>query len=197
VILRDIGRGNQILLAGQKSGILWALDPDKKGKILWQIKLGAGSALGGVEWGPAADSKYVYVAISDQLARDGAQPGISAVKFATGEKVWSTPAPAVTCAVPESCMPGQAAAVSVIPGVVFSGALNGHLRAYAASDGKIIWDFDTATDFETVNKVAARGGSVNASGPTIANGIVLTNSGYGKFGGKAGNVLLAFSADGK
>jgi polyvinyl alcohol dehydrogenase (cytochrome) len=79
VILRDIGRGNQILLAGQKSGILWALDPDKKGKILWQIKLGTGSALGGVEWGLAADSKYVYVAISDQLAREGAQAGISAV----------------------------------------------------------------------------------------------------------------------
>ena len=88
------------------------------------------------------------------------------------------------------CIPGQAAAVSVIPGAVFSGALNGHFRAYATADGKILWDFDTATSFDTVNKVTAKGGSVDASGPTIANGMVLTNSGYGQFGGKAfGNVL--------
>jgi polyvinyl alcohol dehydrogenase (cytochrome) len=197
VILRDIGGGKQILLAGQKSGILWGLDPDQKGKILWQIKLGAGSALGGIEWGFAADGKYTYVAISDRIVRTGAAPGISAVNPATGEKVWSTPAPTVTCAVPAGCIPAQAAAISVIPGAVFSGALNGHFRAYATSDGKIIWDFDTATDFDTVNKVKAKGGSVDASGPTIANGMVLTNSGYGQFGGKAGNVLLAFSVDGK
>jgi polyvinyl alcohol dehydrogenase (cytochrome) len=197
VILRDIGGGKQILLAGQKSGILWGLDPDNKGKILWQIKLGAGSALGGIEWGFAADSKYAYVAVSDRVARTGASPGISAVDMKTGEKVWSTPAPAVTCAVPAGCIPAQAAAISVMPGAVFSGALNGHFRAYATGDGKIIWDFDTATDFDTVNKVKAKGGSVDASGPTIANGMVLTNSGYGQFGGKAGNVLLAFSVDGK
>jgi polyvinyl alcohol dehydrogenase (cytochrome) len=197
VILRDIGGGKQILLAGQKSGILWGLDPDNKGKILWQLKLGAGSALGGIEWGPAADNKYAYVAISDRVARQGAQPGISAVNMATGEKVWTTPAPTVTCVVPQGCIPGQAAAVSVMPGAVFSGALNGHFRAYATADGAIMWDFDTATNFDTVNKVPAKGGSVDASGPTIANGMVLTNSGYGQFGGKAGNVLLAFSVDGK
>lgn len=196
-ILRDIGGGKQVLLAGQKSGILWGLDPDQKGKILWQIKLGAGSALGGIEWGHAADNKYTYVAISDRIVRTGAAPGISAVNSKTGEKVWTTPAPAVTCAVPSGCLPGQSAAISVIPGAVFSGALNGHFRAYATTDGKVIWDFDTAIDFDTVNKVKAKGGSVDASGPTIANGMVLTNSGYGQFGGKAGNVLLAFSVDGK
>ena len=196
VVIRDIGGGKQILLAGQKSGILWGLDPDHKGKILWQNKLGAGSALGGIEWGHAADGHNAYVAISDRVARTGAQPGISAVDFATGKTVWSTPAPTVTCAVPSGCIPGQAAAVSVIPGAVFSGALNGHFRAYATADGKILWDFDTATSFDTVNKVTAKGGSVDASGPTIANGMVLTNSGYGQFGGKAGNVLLAFSVDG-
>lgn len=196
VVIRDIGGGKQILLAGQKSGILWGLDPDNKGKILWKTKLGAGSALGGIEWGHAADRQNVYVAISDRIVREGAQPGISAVNLATGKTVWSTPAPKVTCAVPAGCIPGQAAAVSVMPGAVFSGALNGHFRAYDTSDGKIIWDFDTATNFDTVNKVTAKGGSVDASGPTIANGMVLTNSGYGQFGGKAGNVLLAFSVDG-
>ncbi len=197
VILRDIGGGKQVLLAGQKSGILWGLDPDNKGKILWQLKLGAGSALGGIEWGHAADSRYAYVAISDRMAEQGARPGISAVDFATGKQVWTTPAPVVTCAVPAGCAPGQAAAVSVIPGAVFSGALNGHFRAYAAADGKILWDFDTARSFDTVNKVIAKGGSVDGPGPTIANGMVLTNSGYGAFGGMAGNVLLAFTVDGK
>lgn len=196
VILHDIGGGKQVLLAGQKSGILWGLDPDNKGKILWQIKLGAGSALGGIEWGFAADPRAAYVAISDRIAREGAAPGIYAVDPKTGQRVWSAPAPEVKCAT-GSCIPAQAAAVSVIPGAVFSGSLNGHFRAYNTKDGKIVWDFDTATDFDTVNKVKAKGGSVDASGPTIANGMVLTNSGYGMFGGKAGNVLLAFSVDGK
>jgi len=194
VILHDLGGGKQIILAGQKSGILWGLDPDNKGKILWQIKLGAGSALGGIEWGFAADSKTAYVSISDRIVREGAAPGIYAVDPKTGQKVWSAPAPEVKCA-SGSCIPAQAAAVSVIPGAVFSGALNGHFRAYDTKDGKIIWDFDTATDFDTVNKVKAKGGSVDASGPTIANGMVLTNSGYGQFGGKPGNVLLAFGVD--
>jgi polyvinyl alcohol dehydrogenase (cytochrome) len=196
-ILHDIGGGKQILMAGQKSGILWGLDPDKKGKVVWQIKLGAGSALGGIEWGFASDPKNAYVAVSDRIVRQGAAPGLYAVDPKTGQKVWSAPAPEVKCAVPQGCIPGQAAAVSVIPGAVFSGAINGHFRAYDASTGTIIWDFDTATDFDTVNKVKAKGGSVDASGPIIANGMVLTNSGYGQFGGKAGNVLLAFSVDGK
>jgi polyvinyl alcohol dehydrogenase (cytochrome) len=87
--------------------------------------------------------------------------------------------------------------VSVIPGAVFSGALNGHFRAYSTSDGAILWDFDTARAFETVNKIAAKGGSINAGGPAIAGGMVFTNSGYSGFGGAPGNVLLAFSVDGK
>ena len=91
VILRDIGGGKQVLLAGQKSGILWGLDPDNKGKILWQIRLGAGSALGGIEWGHAADTRYAYVAISDRMAQQGARPGISAVDFATGNRCGPRP----------------------------------------------------------------------------------------------------------
>ena len=84
-----------------------------------------------------------------------------------------------------------------MPGAVFSGALNGHFRAYSTSTGDIIWDFETAHPFETVNGVQAKGGSIDAGGPTIAHGMVYTNSGYGVFGGIPGNVLLAFSVDGK
>lgn len=195
-ILRSIG-GKQILIAGQKSGVVYGLDPDQKGKILWQTRIGAGSALGGVEWGHAADGQNTYAAISDRVVRANAQPGIYALKLGTGEKVWDAPAPKVTCTPPSPCLPGQSAAVSVIPGAVFSGALNGHFRAYSTRTGEILWDFDTAQSFETVNKVPAKGGSIDGAGPTIANGMVFTSSGYPLFGGVGGNVLLAFSVDGK
>jgi polyvinyl alcohol dehydrogenase (cytochrome) len=195
-ILRTVG-GKQIIVAAQKSGVVWGLDPDQNGKVVWQTKIGAGSALGGIEWGHATDDQNVYAAVSDVNVRTGAQPGISALKLATGEKVWSTPAPNVTCSEIPDCKPAQSAAVSVIPGAVFSGAINGHFRAYSTRTGEIIWDFDTAHAFETVNKVPGHGGSINDGGPAIANGMVFTNSGYSGFGGSPGNVLLAFSVDGK
>ena len=197
-ILHSIGGGKQILVAGQKSGVVWGLDPDQKGKVIWQTKLGAGSTMGGVQWGPGADAENAYVAISDVSNRSAdAQPGISALKLATGEKVWNTPAPKVTCPPRTGCNPAQSAAVSVIPGAVFSGAVNGHFRAYSTKTGEIIWDFDTVQSFDTVNKVPGKGGAINGGGPAIANGMVFTNSGYGFVGQTAGNVLLAFSVDGK
>lgn len=196
-ILRTIGGGKQIIVAGQKSGVVWGLDPDQKGKVLWQTKLGTGSVIGGVEWGHGADGENTYVAISDIAVRENAQPGISALKLGTGERVWSTPAPKVTCATKTGCQPAQSAAVSIIPGAVFSGAVNGHFRAYSTKTGEILWDFDTARPFDTVNKVPGKGGSINGGGPAIANGMVFTNSGYGSFGQADGNVLLAFSVDGK
>src|SRR4029077_10251247 len=108
------------------SSVVWGLDPDQKGKVVWQTKLGAGGVTGGVQWGPGADVENTYVAISDVTVREKAQPGISALKLATGEMVWNTPAPKVTCGRPSGCQPAQSAAVSVIPGAVFSGAVNGH-----------------------------------------------------------------------
>ncbi len=196
-ILRTLLDGKQILVAAQKSGVVWGLDPDQKGKVLWNTKLGAGSVQGGVEWGHSADGDNTYVAVSDIAAREGAQPGISALKLATGEKLWSTPAPKVPCATKVGCSPAQAAAVTVIPGAVFSGAVNGHFRAYSTKTGEILWDFDTVRPFDTVNQVPGKGGSINGGGPAIANGMVFTNSGYGSFGQADGNVLLAFSVDGK
>jgi polyvinyl alcohol dehydrogenase (cytochrome) len=196
-ILRTIAGGKQIIVAAQKSGVVWGLDPDQQGKVLWNTKIGAGSVQGGVEWGHSADGENTYAAVSDVSAGADAQPGISALKLATGEKVWSTPAPKVTCATPAPCSPSQSAAVSVIPGAVFSGALNGHFRAYSTRTGEIIWDFDTVRPFDTVNKVPGKGGSINGAGPVIANGMVFTNSGYGSGRQLEGNVLLAFSVEGK
>ncbi len=84
-----------------------------------------------------------------------------------------------------------------MPGIAFSGSWGGHLRAYSTKTGEIVWDFDAMREFETVNHVPAQGGSFNGGGPAIAGGMVITTCGYGFIGGKAGNVLLAFSVDGK
>ena len=85
----------------------------------------------------------------------------------------------------------------MIPGVVFSGSMDGHIRAYAAKDGKVLWEYDTAREFQTVNGVKGQGGSLDTAGPTIAGGMVFVNSGYGQWGGMPGNVLLAFSVEGE
>ena len=87
--------------------------------------------------------------------------------------------------------------MSVISGVVFSGSLDGHLRAYSVAAGEILWDMDTARDYDTVNGQKARGGSLDGSGAVITGGMLYVNSGYGQWGGMPGNVLLAFSVDGK
>ncbi len=194
-ILRTLPGGKQILIVGQKAGVAFGLDPDKKGEIVWQFRLGQGTALGGIEWGSAADDQLAYLPLSDVLRPPAEQGGLFAVKIATGELAWKTPSPPVTCATPRGCNPAQSAAITVIPGAVFSGAMNGYLRAYSTRDGKIIWEFNTAQEFQTVNGVTAKGGSINGPGPTIAGGMLYTNSGYGAFGGVAGNVLLAFGLE--
>jgi polyvinyl alcohol dehydrogenase (cytochrome) len=199
-ILRKLPNGKEALLAGQKSGILFALDPDNQGKKIWEIKLGGGTALGGIEWGFTADATTVYVPMADPFGPpDQRKPGLTAVKIATGEKLWHTPAPAAKCAWgTQRCTNAQSAAATLIPGVVFSGASDGHLRAYATSDGQIIWDFDTAAEpYNAVNGKQAKGGTIDAGGATIANGILYLNSGYGRIIGRPGNALLAFSVDGK
>jgi polyvinyl alcohol dehydrogenase (cytochrome) len=192
-ILRELPGGKRVLVCGQKSGVVWGLDPDQRGKVLWQTRLGQGSALGGIEWGPTADLENAYVAVSDVITPQGRPGGLHAVKLATGEKIWSTPPPELHCtAGAKGCNSAQSAAISSIPGVVFSGSVDGHIRAFLAKTGEIIWDFDTARDYETVNGVPGKGGSLDSAGPVIANGMLFTNSGYGMWQGLPGNVVLAF-----
>src|SRR5262249_47188161 len=145
-ILRKLPNGKDVILAGNKAGILFALDPDNQGKKLWENKLGSGTALGGIEWGFTADASTAYVPVADPLgAPEQRKPGLSAVKIATGETLWQVPAPAAKCTWgTQRCTNAQSAAATLIPRVVFSGTSDGHLRAYATNDGKIIWDFDTA-----------------------------------------------------
>jgi polyvinyl alcohol dehydrogenase (cytochrome) len=216
-ILVELGNGSRALIAGQKSGVVHAIDPDSDGAVLWQRRIGRGGTLGGVQWGSATDGENVYVALSDVAPRlvaagtPGAQEpaygpgnfrldpriggGLFALKLATGEVTWHTPHPG--CGNVPGCSPAQSAAVTAIPGVVLSGGLDGHLRAYAAASGEIVWDVDTNRDYETVNGVAAHGGSLDGPGAVVVNGMLYVNSGYRNFGSIPGNVLLAFSVDGR
>jgi polyvinyl alcohol dehydrogenase (cytochrome) len=204
-ILVTLPNGRRALVAGQKSGVVHAIDPDRNGEILWQTRVGKGGINGGVQWGSAADAGNVYVALSDigRIPVPNSQAtvpdpnvggGIFALRLDNGQRVWHTPAP--PCGKRERCSPAQSAAVSAIPGAVFSGSVDGHIRAFSTSDGAILWDFDTVRMYETINGVAARGGSLNVAGPAIAGGTIFVNSGYVQ-NGIPGNVLLAFSVDGK
>jgi polyvinyl alcohol dehydrogenase (cytochrome) len=201
--------GRSLLIAGQKSGMVYALDPDRKGEIVWQLRVGKGSTNGGVQWGMAADGQNAYAAVSDvvRVTRKPTDPadlrqrdldpalggGLTAIRLADGSKTWY--APGHPCDPPkDGCSPAQPAAVTAIPGVVLSGSVDGHMRAYAAEDGRILWDFDTAREFDTVNGVPGHGGSIDGPGAVVVNGMVFVNSGYARQSGMPGNVLLAFEA---
>lgn len=205
-VLRTLSSGNQILLAGQISGVVYGLDPDHGGDILWQARLGApapasegatvgpapaaGAERGGIAWGSAADHRSLFVALSGLLAQPSNATGsLWALDPKTGIARWHTSAPTPPCSWSEgACSHAQSQAVTVMPGGVFSGSMDGHLRAYSTIDGKILWDFDTAKSFQTQNGIHASGGPLDCGGPTIVNGSVYINS---------GNTLLAFSVDGK
>jgi polyvinyl alcohol dehydrogenase (cytochrome) len=214
-MLVELANGRKQLVAGQKSGVVHAVDPDT-GAVLWQRRLGQGGLVGGVQWGAAADASRVYVALSDVAmgapppGGRGAQPtmlgipllldpkaggGLFALDPRNGEILWRTPHPG--CGDIPGCSPAQSAAVTVIPGVVFSGGLDGHLRGYSTADGRIIWDVDTKKEFTSVNGVKGNGGSLDGPGAVVVGGMLYANSGYAFVGGAPGNVLLAFSVDGK
>jgi polyvinyl alcohol dehydrogenase (cytochrome) len=184
-ILKTLPSGRRILVAAQKSGNVWACDPDQKGAVVWKTALTSNTTeFGGkIVWGGAAD---------DQTAYFGLGPGgIAAVSIREGERRWFTPLE------PSAAMakhPGQDGPLTAIPGAVFSGGWDGVLRALSAADGHVIWEYNTVHDYDTVNGVAAKGGSMGAAGPVIVGGALFTGSGYiGVKNGMPGNVLLAFS----
>ena len=210
-ILASLTGGRQILVIGQKSGMAHALDPDAIGKVLWQTRVGKGSLLGGLQWGSAVDDHNMYVALSDIAFRPMPDPehpdrpkmgldpekggGIFALDLLTGTRVWT--APPASCGGRKNCSPAQMGAVSGIPGIVFAGSVDGHLRAYAVKTGEVVWDVDTAGEYDTVNGQKAHCGAIDGGGPAVSGGMVYVYSGYGQWGGVPGNVLLAFGVEGK
>lgn len=195
--------GMQRLVVTSKSGVVFGLDPDAQGKILWRAAAGRGGTLGGIEWGGASDGDHIYVPVTDLIGRprdDAGKnppplPGLDALSVTTGKLVWRTAAPDPVCTWGAPCEAALHAAPAVIPGVVFSGAFDGHERAYATEDGRVLWDFDTGLSFDAVNGGKANGGSIDQGGQAIAGGRLFVNSGGRN--GYAGNALLAFTVNGK
>jgi polyvinyl alcohol dehydrogenase (cytochrome) len=199
------GPSRDILVAQQKSGMIYALDPDQDGEIIWQTRFWDGLHET-IQWGMASDDRKIYAAITDtRPATRSSGPalagfatfdpekggGLAALRLEDGEKEWF--APGHPCVPPRpGCSPAQGAALTAIPGVIFSGALDGHVRAFSMEDGKVLWDFDTAKEFTTVNGIPAKGGSLGGAGPVVASGMLFVNSGYPREGGMPGNILLAF-----
>lgn len=187
--------GTDLIVIGQKSGVGFALDPDNKGAIVWQYRAGDGSALGGMEFGSAADADRAYFPVADGPGPHAGE--LHAVTLATGARAWLAPPPqTLACgARGRGCAPAILAAITATPDAVFAGSQDGGLRAYSTRDGAVLWQFDTNRDFDTVNGVAAKGASMSGGGPVVAGGMVFVGSGYGSLGGRAGNVLLAFGVD--
>jgi len=189
-MLQTRADGKQVLVAGHKGGGVVALDPDKKGAVLWRVELSAKppTARGDIVYGGAADARNAYYALQETAA-------VTAVDLANGKPRWKTP---VKPPADREARLGSAAAVSVIPGVAFNGGWDGVLRAFATADGRQIWSYDTVQPYKTVNGVEAKGGSMGAPGATVAGGMLFVGSGYvGISNGMPGNVLLAFSVDGR
>jgi polyvinyl alcohol dehydrogenase (cytochrome) len=200
-ILLTLATGKDVLLAGQKSGAVFGIEPDT-GNVLWRTQVGVGSFLGGVEWGMASDGARVYVANADVFTAENGRPGLFALDPTTGKDLWYKPSPRVGChwhsGIP--CFNAQSAAPSAAPGVIFAGTTDGHERAYASADGNVLWDFDTAgATYRAINGVADQtGGPIDVSSGTIADGMLFLISGYlGTAGGGSDNVLLAFSVGGR
>ncbi len=182
-MLRTLAGGRTLIVIGQKGGDGWALDPDRRGAVVWHRRVGPTADSGGMLWGSAADNERAYFPVT---GRRGSDPvGLTAIKLGNGELAWHA-SPAVAAGAPDA----------VIPGVVFSGANTGMMYAFSTADGHLLWQFDTNKEFPTINGVAAKGGALNGSGPVVSGGMLYVPSGYADLGGGIrGNVLLAFGAE--
>ena len=188
----------EYVLAGQKSGIAYAVDPDTGG-LRWQHRLGRGGLSGGIHFGIAASKGRLFVPVSDlpdgQPSEFPLSPGMYAVDIATGTRLWSAPAPDV-CNDRPLCVTGYGASVTATPDLLIAGADDGYVRIYDTVGGKVLWEFDTARAFETVNGVAAHGGAISGSaGPIVEGGQMIVSSGYGFVSKMPGNLLLVLEAD--
>lgn len=188
--------GKEVLVAGSKDGMLYALDPDTKGKVLWQRRLGDGGELGGIQYGMATDGRLVYAPISDaDLATHTSDGSLNAVDLMTGKLVWRTPTPRDGCKGKEdSCMNGILSPPVVMGDAVIVGAMDGVLRAYDKRNGRIFWSYDAVRSYTGVNGLEGKGGSFGMGGVTIAGDMMYVSAGTGTsgFAGLKGNVLLAF-----
>jgi polyvinyl alcohol dehydrogenase (cytochrome) len=197
-VLAEGSDGNSYLLAGQKSGVGYALNPDT-GEMVWRRRVGRGGVYGGIHFGIAAADDRVYLPVSDfedNVPHDEpARPGIYALDLRTGQPLWSAQSDNV-CGGKALCQAGYSAAISVTPELVLAGSTDGHLRIFDAATGKVLWDEDTDIAFTTVNGTLGHGGSMSGgSAPIAVDGMLIFNSGYAFLGKLPGNVLLVYGVD--
>ena len=191
-VLAKRTNGSDILIVQQKSGMAYAVDPDKQGALVWSYRTSPGGGMGG-QWGAAADGRQAYFSVN---GTSGKTPGgMRAVNIDTGAVVWSKEAEDKLCGTERGCSPAQGAAVTAIPGIVFSVSMDGGIRAHAADDGTTVWQFNTNQEFQTVNGVKAKGGAIDGPGAVVSGGMLYVNSGYVSLIGRPGNVLLAFGVE--
>jgi len=207
-ILQSLTDGRRVLVVATKPGDVLALDPDSNGKLLWRTSVTGGTPVGlssphsrfeagkpvasvggpieaggpRLIWGGAADARRVYFGVSTG--------GVAALRLDTGARDWFTPLTREGGGKIDTNAP-----TSATPDVVFAAGGDGVIRALSTAEGRVLWTFATAREFDTVNKVAARGGSIFAAGATIADGMVFVPSGYAIIGTQFGNVLLAFAPE--
>lgn len=203
IMMVDVGEGRQILLAGSKSGVLSAVDPDQNGALLWQAKVGRGGLMGGIHFGMSSEGTRIYVPIYDSMTAplggiydNRGVPGMHMVDARTGKEVWSG-ALFDECRGRKGCEPGISAASTAIPGAVIAGHVDGWLRAYDGATGKVLWQTDTVRDYPTASGAIAHGGTMSGPGPAVYDGNLIINSGYGFASQMPGNALLVHSIDGK
>ena len=193
--------GGSVLAVGSKEGKVVGLDPDDGGALLWSTRIGRGSIQGGVHFGMAVGDGLIYAPVNDMndtrngdfLDPDLARPGVHAVDPISGEVMWRHIQEDLCGDDRPFCDPGVSAAVTAMPGVLFAGHLDGHIRAYAAADGTVLWDFDSTVPVDAVNGLVARGGGMSGGGPAIGDGHLVVNSGYGLYFHEPGNALLVFA----
>ncbi len=209
VMVHRLPGGREILLVGSKWGWVYALDPDAQGRTLWRRKVGRGGDLGGIMYGPAADERSLYVPIADTAVRPPERAGgLAALDLATGKLRWQLESEAAVCSWQAgepaactdvntcSCSSAKSAATTAIPGAVFAGGWDGHLRAYSTSDGRLLWDVDTAAPVMAVNGVEARGGQLGGYPVVVSGGAVYVTSGASAMG-RPGNALLVYAVEGE
>lgn len=205
MIRAKLNHGTEIILGGQKSGTVWALEP-LTGKLLWRKHLGTGGPLGGIHWGIAFADDTVYAPITfigrktpgEPVNPEDFNPGIYAINALDGAVKWNYAAKPDCSGERQKKLPtcsrhaGFSTAPSIIDGAVIAAGLDGRLYVFDKDTGKLLWTYDTLRSYQGINGVAGEGGAIDAASISAANGLLLVNSGYGMFGQKAGNVLLAF-----
>lgn len=198
LMLAQMRDGSDVVLGGQKNGVVWALNPDT-GKLLWDTKIGPGGAMGGIHWGMAFDGERLFAAnnMSTGPTADGEAPGLHALDINNGNILWSyLHKPDCSGNRREeirSCESnyGMSAATLVVDGAVVQGSNDGFVKIFDAQRGEPIFTFDTAVGFDTFNGVEGHGGAIDNFSIWAANGTLFVQSGYGLMG-IPGNVLLAF-----